>query len=236
MARVKKEPGNGAPTPIAVLGPNGETILTSPALPGPVSSSELVKTGSELARVIEKADKEARVEKARGVVFDSANKADEKPMPDRFLVVVDRAFRTVDAIAVLDRYEAWLELGDKRTEEGFIRAAHERGPKIVQDLFDAYIHCRQDRETWELENDVVLGSMRMQATDLLQAEKERGTRTKAITEKDLDLKCAEAFPDEWPRQESRRLRFKLTEDRMKFAIENAQLRCRILDSMMARLR
>ena len=78
--------------------------------------------------------------------------------------------------------------------------------------------------------------MREQATKALHGEKERGVRTKQITEKDVDTKCAAMFPDEWARQETKRLRHKLTEDRMKFAIENAQLRCRILDSMMARLR
>lgn len=229
MARVKKQSGTEAKDPTAAL---------VAAIQDPTAAllADAVETSRQLTTVLVEADKEAAVENARAVVFDNANAATEKVIDSRYPAVVERVFRPMDWATVLDRYDAWIELGDKRTDEGFIRKAHETGPRLVQDLFDAYVQVRLARETWELENDVVFGAMREQASKVLELEKERKIRTKQITEKDIDQKCAAMFPDEWASQESRRLRMKLTEDRMKFAVENAQTRCRVLETMMAKLR
>lgn len=178
---------------------------------------------------IQSAAKETEVEQARAVTFASANAAKEKPIDSRYPPLVERTMKPIEWLAVIDRYEAWLELGDRRTEEAFVRKARDMGPKIVQDLIDTWIQAKYAREVWELENDAVFGSLRAEATALLQAEKDRGVRTKQITEKDVDSKCAAVWPDEWARQESKRLRFKLTEDRARMCIENAQLRCRMLE-------
>lgn len=230
MARVKKQSGTEAPDPIAGGPPAPRED------PRQVSIEDVLENSRSLSSVIAEADKEAAIEQARQVHFDNANRAVEREIDPRYPAVVQRVFRPMEWTDVLDRYDAWLELGEKRTEEGFIRKAHEMGPRLVQDLFDCYAQVRLARETWELENDVVFGDMREQATKCLEVEKERKIRTKTITEKDVDQKCAAMFPDEWARQESKRLRMKLTEDRTKFAIENAQTRQRVLDSMMSKLR
>lgn len=194
------------------------------------------EAAEKLDEAIQAAETETQVDKARQVVFDNANAAKETAIDARYQKLVEHTLPGHDWDAVLAAYEGWMELGDKRTEEGFIRKAHEQGPKIVQRVFDMYVEVKYAREVWELQNDAVLGDMRVQATSVLQGEKERGIRTKQITEKDVDSKCAALFTDEWTRQESKRLRFKLAEDRARFCIENAQLRCRVLDTMMGKLR
>jgi hypothetical protein len=195
-----------------------------------------VDASKKLVDVLEGADRAGAVEKAREVVFENANRATEKPVDARFPALVERTFRPKDWIATLDLYEAWLELGEKRSDEAFIRRAHERGPGIVQALWDAYFDVKYAREVWEMDNDVVFGAMREQAEEALENEKLRKVRTKTITEKDVATKCASMFPDEWRAQESKRLRFKLTEERAKSCVEVANSRVRVLESMMARLR
>jgi hypothetical protein len=220
MARVKKESGTTeAPKPSASL-PRGD----------------LLETSAQLVKELETADKEVAKEKARAIVFESANAAFEKPMDARFEKIVERTFAPKDWSLFQDKLDAWMELGDRRTEEAFIRKAHEEGPSIVREGYACYLQIRLARETWERENDVILGAMREQATEALQGEKDRGARNKTITEADIVAKCSTSFPDEWPRQESKRLKYKLTEDRAKHDVEDAILRCRHLDTMMSRLR
>lgn len=234
MARVKQGEAISAADARAI----NEAALNPP--PRNLDAGALLANDAEaskkLLNVLEGADKETAIEHGRAVVFDNANAAREKAPDPRMLPIVERTFKPRDWMTTLDRYDAWLELGDRRTEEAFIRKTHEEGPGIVQALWDCYAQVKYARETWELENDVVFGSMREAASQALEGEKERKIRTKMITEADVEHKCAAMFPDEWARQESKRRRFKLTEDRAKHCIENATLRCRILDSMMARLR
>lgn len=191
---------------------------------------------SKLIAEMEASDKETATQKARDFVFANANAAKERPIDPRFPAMVERTFPGADWGAVFDEFEQWLELGDRRGEEAFIRLAHERGPAIVRRVFGAYTEIRLARETWEKQNDVLLGSMREQANDILQAEKQRGVRSKTITEADVEKKCAVLFGDEWEAQEIKRRKFKAVEERAKHDVEVATLRCRTLDTMMSRLR
>jgi hypothetical protein len=189
-------------------------------------------TSAKLVEELEKADKEAATAKARSVVFGSANAAVEKPIDPRYPIVVERTFAPRDWNELFDRIDAWLELGDKRSEKAFVRKGLEQGPALVRDAFGAYLQIKQVREDWELRNDVVLGCMREQANEVLQAEKNRGVRSKAITEADVDKKVAQMFPDEHAEQESKRRKYKLVEDRAKHYVEVATLRCRVLDTLL----
>lgn len=194
------------------------------------------KDAVDLVRELEEADKETAKAKARAIVFDSANAAIETPIDPKFARVVERLYAPKDWEKVQDRFEAWLSLGDRRTEEAFIRKAHEEGPEILRDLYGAYLQIRLTREAWELENDTVLGAMRLEATKALQEEKNRGSRNKTITKEDVADQAASMFPDEWSAQETKRLKYKGVEDRAKHDVEVAGTRCRHLDTMMSRLR
>jgi hypothetical protein len=191
---------------------------------------------TRLVDVITEADRQTDISNARAMCFDNANAATEKPIDPQMTRLVERAFAPMDWEKTMDAFDAWMSLGEKRTEEAYVRRAHEIGPAIARDVYDVYMQVRYAREAWELENDVVLGGMREEATKVLELEKERKIRTKAITIDDVTRKAASMFPDEWAAQEKRRLQYTLVENRSKQCVELATLRCRILDSMMARLR
>lgn len=226
MARVKKESGT-AQEPAASAPAQGDIDLAKVAFPD---------NGSELASELAKADKETLIDNARAAMFESANAPKERPIDKRVTGLVERTFAPKDWNKVLDRFDAWMALGDSRTNEAHIRKAHEEGPEIVREVFDVYVQVRFARESWELENQAVLGSMREAASEVLEAEKMKKIRTKTITIDDVTSKVASMFPDEWAAQEKRRLQYKLVEDRSKHCVELGTLRCRILDTMMNRLR
>ncbi len=191
--------------------------------------------GKQLAQVLLDSDREEANRRARD--FVSGGSATEKPIDPRFPPLVAKTFLPgADWDAVFDRFGRWLSLGDNRGQEQFIRRAHEEGPEIVRDLYRTYLDVRAAREEWELRNDAMLGSMREQANDVLQAEKNKGLRSKAITEGDLDKKVAQMFSEAYVEQETKRRRYKAVEERAKHDVEVAQLRCRVLDTMMNRLR
>lgn len=215
MARVKKEPGLDSG-----LGPE---LAGCPAK----APSLTYGGGAEQREVEAKAD-------ARMFVFGA--KATEKPIDPRVPRLVETLFAPSDWDVVFAKFEKWLSLGDRAREEAFIRKSHEEGPSIFRELYDAYLQIREARESWELRNDALLGSMREQATDVLQAEKNKGVRSKAITEADVDKKVAQMFPDEHAEQETKRRQYKFVEERAKHDVEVAALRCRHLDTMMTRLR
>lgn len=228
MARTKKASGE-VPT-------EEKSVVEVPTIAGVDLGVDVSDGGKKLIEELEKADSDAATANARALVFDSVNAPKEKPIDARVTKLVERTFAPIDWEKILDRFDAWMSLGDRRGEEAYIRRAHEEGPAIVRDMLDVSIQIRFAREAWELENDVMLGSMRQQATEVLEQEKERKIRTKTITEADVAKKCASMFPDEWAAQEKRRLQYSLVEERAKKAYDVATLRCRHLDSMMARLR
>lgn len=213
MARVKRESGN--PT---------------------VAVSEIADASQKLNAALESADKQTSTEAARAVVFDSANKPEFRPIDARFGPLVEKTLAPRDWTKIVDRFEGWLSLGERRTEEAFIRRAHEEGPEILMSLHDAHIQAKHAREAWEQMNGVLFGGMREQAERSLQEEKDRGKRSKTITEKDVELETCRMFPDAYARQEGLRRSHKAVEDRLKACIEVAQVRCRHLEGMMARLR
>jgi hypothetical protein len=226
MARVKKSSGSED-----VVVPDAPNLSAEGSgVPGNVDAS------ATLIEKLEEADKQTSLDHSRAIVFESVNAALESPIDPRFMKIVERQFAPMDWDAVLSEHEAWMELGDRRTEEAFIRKAHEIGPALMRKLYGCYIQIRFTRESWEKDNDVLIGTIRAEATKALQREKDRGVRNKTITEADIIGQCAQMFPDEWPRQEQKRLRYKLTEDGAKHAVEEAVLRCKHLDTMMARLR
>lgn len=261
MARVKKEARSSPPSPDELpvspdwecglcepgagevrVTPDGQHVCSihSGGIPLAAKGSRTANRfffddapGKALADVIAKSEREDAERKAREFV---GGYAPEKPIDERVSRLVSTTFAPVSWDGVFDEFDKWMELGDNRTSEHFIRVAHEKGPAIVRKLYAVYLQVREARESWELRNAALLGSMREQANDLLQAEKNKGVRSKQITEADIDKKTAQMFPDEHAEQETRRLRYKLVEDRAKHEVEVATLRCRILDTMMTRLR
>lgn len=210
--------------------------LGGPTPAEPVKKPNPPDNGEQLVAELTKADKETAISNARAVVFDNANKIEEKPIDRRMAGLVSRTFLPMDWGKVLDRFEQWMALGDQRTEERFIRKAHEEGPEILGLVQDVYIQVKFAREAWELDNYTMLGAMREEASNILEGEKAKKLRTKTITIDDVTSKAASLFPDEYAAQEKQRRQYSLAEDRAKFAVERATIRCKHLDTMLHKLR
>lgn len=218
---------------------NGETqTAPEPAAPeidlGKMDSPP--DNGAQLAKELEAADKKTVIDNARARMFDSAHATPEKPMDKRMSGLVERTFKPLDWLAVLDRFDKWMGLGDRRTDDAFIRKAHEEGPEILGQVQDVYVQVKFAREAWELENHTMLGRMREEASDALELEKAKKLRTKTITIDDVTSKAASMFPDEFAVQEKARRQYTLVEERAKHCVERATIRCKHLDSMMHKLR
>jgi len=208
--------------------------MAGPSPVGPIESS--TDNGEQLVAELTKADKETEISNARAMVFENANKPKEKTIDKRMANLVSRTFLPMDWGKVLDRFEQWMALGDQRTEERFIRKAHEEGPEILGLVQDVYIQVKFAREAWELDNYTMLGAMREEASNILEGEKAKKLRTKTITIDDVTSKAASLFPDEYAAQEKQRRQYSLAEDRAKFAVERATIRCKHLDTMLHKLR
>lgn len=228
MARVRKQPTGGPP--------QAPSELTTDERGKSIPESIVNSSTSDMALIdaIEKSDAEQSSSIARD--FLRGNVPGEKPIDARFPGMVERTFKPIDWNAAFDRFEGWLRMGNNRTQEAHIRKAHEEGIEVALLMLDTSLQVRFAREAWEVENDVMLGGMRDEASKYLEREKDRKIRTKTITEADIAQKCASLFPDEWAAQEKKRLQYKLTEKRATECYELATTRCRMLDSMMARLR
>lgn len=230
MARVKKESGTTAEAPKEASVPvstSADIDLAKVAFPD---------NGSALATELAKADKETLIDNAKATMFESANAPTERPIDKRMDGLVTRTFAPLDWEKILDRFDVWMALGDKRTDEQFIRKAHEEGPEILGSVQDLYVQVKFVREAWELDNHTMLGTMREAASEVLEAEKMKKIRTKTITIDDVTAKVAAMFPDEYAAQEKRRRQYALVEERAKHCVERGTIRCRHLDTMMSRLR
>lgn len=224
---MKKESGTTNAQPTTASPASADIDLAKVAFPD---------NGSALATELAKADKETLIDNAKAAIFESANAPTERAIDRRMGGLVERTFKPLDWEKILDRFDAWMALGDKRTDEQFIRKAHEEGPEILGSVQDLYVQVKFVREAWELDNHTMLGTMREAASEVLEAEKLKKIRTKTITIDDVTAKAATMFPDEYAAQEKRRRQYALVEERAKHCVERGTIRCRHLDTMMTRLR
>lgn len=231
MARVKVQSG-----PTGATDPNVGQPQTLEQVAANVAPDAM-----KLVTELEKADAQAATDAARaaiGLPEGPAYAVGPNPtdLLEGFLGIQTRVFAAIDFNAEYDAIEAWIKLGDKRTEEAFIRKLHEESADMLQRAHRLYTQAKLAREKWEAENAVVFGAMREQASEVLEQEKASGKRKKAITEADVDGKCAAMFPDAYVSQEIRRKKAKATEDSLKFLVETCGVRARHLDTMMHKLR
>lgn len=228
MARVKKESGTPTPeAPAAAASTSPEIDLAKVAAPD---------NGAALAIELAKADKATIIDNAKAVRFDNAHTAVEKLVDHRMPALVKRTFAPLDWEKVLDRFDAWMALGDKRTDEQFIRKAHEEGPEILGSVQDMYVQVKFAREAWELDNTIMLGLLRKEAREMLETMKAKKLITKTITIDDVTEEAASNHPEEFAAQEKQRRQYTLVEERAKHCVERGTIRCRHLDTMMHKLR
>lgn len=170
----------------------------------PVSDA-VAETSTELKDEIKKAEAPARV------TFGSANAATLRPLDPSLEAVVEAMHVPTEEIH--PRYKKLMaakELGDRRSEQGWVRFKAEEAVSLLWDAKLLHIAARSEREAWEKDNQIIFGAHRLEATRTLQDEKDRGVRSKQITDADVEAMCAAMFKEEWRAVEVTRARLKET--------------------------
>jgi len=122
------------------------------------------------------------------------------------------------------------------TTEKTGRQVHEleRAERNARKACSLLLRYRMMHADWEKQNSTIFSSMWIEATKALQAEKDAKTRSKQITDRDVEMMCASMFADEWTAQESRRMRAKLTEKSMEHLVEMWSSKCRSLNALVSK--
>lgn len=165
----------------------------------------------------------------------SANATTQVPIDPAFERIMEKLVVT-DPTAAYEQLETGLRIGEQRGEYGVMIKAldeAEANARIAHRLWQGAI---QERKRWELENDVVFAAMRTEATRSLQYEKDKGLRSKQITDADVESRAAAMHPDQWRAQEVERVRVKSMVDSMGNLAEMWASRCKSLQVLLSKQR
>ena len=187
----------------------------------------------KLAQTMEDAEKEAKLSAARAAVFENPYAAKEHPMPTPMRRIVEHHFDD-DETDIAVEHKALEKLLDSSERVGHQSNALEQAETNARRAMKLYLRFRQARFEWEQDNKVVFSSMRIEATKALQAEKQSGTRSKQITDADVETMCASLFPDEMRAQEVRRNKAHLTEKSLEHLVEVWSSKCRSLNALVGK--
>jgi hypothetical protein len=210
------------------------------AASSPEKAAFLDEMTKELAKAIveegEKENAERVVEERRGPLdWGRANKSREAPADPAFERITETLVVN-DTESAYKRLEQTLVIGDKRTDYGSVMKAldeAESNARLAHRLWQTAI---VERKRWEMENEVVWAAGRSEANRSLQHEKNEGTRSKMITDADVESRIATLYPDQWRAQEMRRIKMKSMVDSMQNLAENWASRCKSLQVILSKQR
>jgi hypothetical protein len=230
------------------LGHDVETPEQAAAVGQPATTAETMVNGghkektveeisAELNKTIrEERDKELEDE-AKRIAHNPTDWGDVKESdPDpAFAAIVEKVFvRNPEELA--DRLEAALTIGDRRTDYGSMMRYLDEAERNARDAHRLWQTAIAERKRWEADNEVVWATMRSQATRALQHEKEEKSRSKQITDADVESRMATLFPDQYRRSERSRVRMKAMVDSMQNLAEVWLLRIRTLQTILSKQR
>ncbi len=188
-----------APAP-ATAAPAPEPMTAAPAPapePPPVSTPVVVDRFPE-------ADSEPPTphQQRREKVAASIDELVLGPGYDR---IVERVF-AVDPWASYEQLERDIKLPGPahRADYATIVDALDKCEDNAREAHRVFIAAKVAADRFEADAIVLAVDMRTQATQALEAEKERGERKKQITDADVESRIAALFPDEWRTLEERR--------------------------------
>lgn len=150
--------------------------------------------------------------------------------------VVERIFDLPDAFGQYQILEHALKLGDERTDVGSLSKALDEAEEHARIAHQIFVNARVEAELWDREADVVRAPMWKRANAELQEEKEKGTRSKMITDRDVDLRVADLFPDEYRATAVRAAKIKGMVDHARKLSELWTQRCSTLQTLLSNRR
>lgn len=182
-------------------------------------------------------DKNTRADVRGGVEFERPNNKPEKEAP--LDVEFERIATTLiidHPLSVYEKLEAALKVGDQRTDHGSVNKSLDEAESNCRLAHRLWTSAKLEYERWCLDNGVVFGQMRLEATAVLQREKDQKLRNKMITDADVDAMCSSLYPEQWRAQEIKRRKVELMVKSMENLNECWMSRCRSLQAMLSKQR
>lgn len=159
-------------------------------------------------------------EPAPRVQFESANAPKLRPVsPDVAAIVEMVHVSTTEIRATYERIKDAIDLGERRTESGWVRFKAEEAVQLLWDARRLYAAAKAERDAWERDNQIIFATHRLEANRVLQHEKSTGQRSKQITDADVETMCAAMFKDEWRDLEVSRARLKETVESLEHFVD-----------------
>lgn len=150
--------------------------------------------------------------------------------------IVERVF-SIDPVPQYDEIEDKLFVGKPgNADYDTVRDALDEAEDNARLAHKLFTNAKVAREAFDRDCEVILASMRDAANTSLQAEKDAGKRSKAITDADVVARMASMFPDEWKRCEDRKLRAKNMVAHLEVLAELWKGRPRSLQVIMSTMR
>lgn len=185
---------------------------------------------------VAKSTKEAAIDDARAIVFESANAVKPRAIDQDFRRVSEKIFFKEGIDVPYARLEKRLSLGSKVFDYSGTMEALDGVESDLRDAHRILVTAKLTFERWEKDNEVNTSVYRSEATKSLQREKDSGFRSKQITDADVNGRCSEMFPDEWKAAELERYEYKLTLDSLQNLVDVFASRCRTLQTAASKQR
>ena len=152
--------------------------------------------------------------------------------------IVDVLFDLPDPMDVYSRVRRSLTFGGRASSmgHGALIDALDEAETNAADAFQLMCDAKVTHDRFEMDAQVISGALRDKAVMDLQAQKDAGTRSKAITNDDITAVMAAKFHDEYRDLETRRSRAKRTVAALESLAELARERARDLRAMVAKSR
>jgi hypothetical protein len=184
--------------------------------------------GAELKEEIERHERPAHH-------FPRANPGGENALSAPFARIVEKVF-VENPEAIYDLLEKQLRIGEKRTDHGTLMKALDEAEDNARWAHRLWVTGKIERDRWELDNAGTWGAMREEANGALQREKDNKSRSKAITDADVEGMAAVMYPEQYAAQQVKRRRTEMMVRSLENLSEMWQSRCRSLNAMLSKNR
>lgn len=130
-----------------------------------------------------------------GILGSSGPSHAMPPMAPGYGGIVETVFDLPDPLAEYNELEAALQQGFGEFHN--VTQALARAEDFARRAHRLYVNAKVDLERYLADANAVQGAMWDEAVAQLSLEKERGLRTKQVTDSDVQKRVAILYPDEW---------------------------------------
>lgn len=195
----------------------------------PVSKSkkeQIAETSRALKDELDKADDEG--------VRSGGFKPDVEPpkLATDLQRIVTRTFDMPDVDKVIADSEEWLQgIKPSRCDYGVIADQLDRAQDMARECMRALVNVRLALDQFDVDAQLTTAGMRDYSYAKLQGQKDKGQRSKAITDADVAAQMAVDFPDEYQAVERTKAQAKRTREYLEDLVDRLRERARDLRAL-----